>query len=267
MVGTYNPWLVLLSVTVAIFVSHTALRLSARVARATGLPSKLWLGGGAVAMGSGIWSMHFIGMLAFSLPIALAYDIPTTVGSLVIAIVTSALALGIAYRPRISLFHLLMGALLLGGGICAMHYVGMAAIRITPMITYEPGLFLLSVVIAVVASFVGLWLFFRLRKGNSVLMRLARMGAAFIMGIAISGMHYTGMAASRFSPSSFCIGAGTTDQRWLALSIAIPAVAVLAPSRLFCSFTMHISTRVHANITRSSSKPTPNSNTRQRMTR
>ena len=139
MVGTYNPWLVLLSVAVAIFVSHTALRLSARVARATGMPSKLWFGGGAVAMGSGIWSMHFIGMLAFSLPIALAYDIRTTVSSLFIAIVTSAFALGIANRPRISLFHLLIGALLLGGGICAMQYVGMAAIQITPMITYRTG--------------------------------------------------------------------------------------------------------------------------------
>ncbi|HEY0341982.1 MAG TPA: MHYT domain-containing protein, partial [Steroidobacteraceae bacterium] len=90
MVGIYNPWLVVLSVAVAIFVSHTALRLSARVARAEGIPSKLWLGGGALAMGAGIWSMHFVGMLAFSLPIALAYDIPTTIASLFIAVVTSA---------------------------------------------------------------------------------------------------------------------------------------------------------------------------------
>jgi diguanylate cyclase len=243
LVGTYNPLLVLLSVAVAIFVSHTALRLSARVARATGMPSKLWLGGGAIAMGSGIWSMHFIGMLAFSLPIALAYDIPTTVGSLLIAIVTSAFALGIANRPRISLLRLVIGALLLGGGICAMHYVGMAAIQITPMITYEPVLFTLSVVIAVVASFVALWLFFRLRKGNSLLMKLARLGAAFIMGIAISGMHYTGMAASRFSEGSFCIGAGSTDQRWLALSIAIPAIAVLAITTILLVYDSHLDSR------------------------
>ena len=243
MVGTYNPWLVLLSVAVAIFVSHTALRLSARVARATGMPSRLWLGGGAIAMGSGIWSMHFIGMLAFSLPIALAYDIRTTISSLFIAIVTSAFALGIANRPRISLFHLLIGALLLGGGICAMHYVGMAAIQITPMITYEPVLLTLSVVIAVAASFAALWLFFRLRRGNSLLMKLARLGAAFIMGIAISGMHYTGMAASRFSEGSFCIGAGTTDQRWLALSIAIPAIAVLAITTILLVYDSHLDTR------------------------
>ena len=244
MAGIYNPWLVVLSVAVAIFVSHTALRLSARVARTQqGTLTRLWLVGGAVAMGSGIWSMHFIGMLAFSLPIALAYDIPTTVASLFIAIITSALALAIANRPRISIFHLTLGALLLGGGISAMHYVGMAAIQITPMITYEPGLLVLSIVIAVVASFVGLWLFFRLRKGSSWIMRLARVGAAFVMGLAISGMHYTGMAASRFAPGSFCFGTGTTDQRWLALTVAVPTVAVLAITTILLVYDAHLDSR------------------------
>src|SRR5882672_5021366 len=152
MSGSYNYYLVLLSILVAAVVSHTALRLAARVARAQGSTAQIWLAGGAVAMGSGIWSMHFIGMLAFSLPIALAYDIPTTITSLFIAIVTSAFALSVANRPRISLVHLSLGAALLGGGISAMHYVGMAAIQITPMITYEPGLLLLSVGIAIAAS-------------------------------------------------------------------------------------------------------------------
>lgn len=243
MVGIYNPWLVVLSVAVAIFVSHTALSLSARVARSDGILSKLWLVGGALAMGSGIWSMHFIGMLAFSLPIALAYDIPTTITSLFIAIITSAFALSVANRQRISLVHLSLGAVLLGGGISAMHYVGMAAIQITPMITYEPGLLLLSVGIAIVASFAALWLFFRLRRGNSVLIRLARIGAAFVMGLAISGMHYTGMAASRFSPGSFCIGAGTTDQRWLALTIAVPAIALLAITTILLVYDGHLESR------------------------
>ena len=93
MAGTYNLWLVALSIGVAVFVSHTALSLSARVARTNGASStRLWLAGGATAMGCGIWSMHFIGMLAFSLPIALAYDIPTTLVSLFIAIITSGFA-------------------------------------------------------------------------------------------------------------------------------------------------------------------------------
>jgi NO-binding membrane sensor protein with MHYT domain len=241
--GIYNPWLVVLSVAVAIFVSHTALRLSARVARKNGVPSTLWVAGGALAMGGGIWSMHFIGMLAFSLPIALAYDVPTTITSLFIAIVTSAFALVIANRPQIRFGHLFSGALLLGGGISAMHYVGMAAIQITPMITYEPVLLALSIGIAIAASFVALWLFFRLRRGTSLLMRLARVGAAFVMGLAISGMHYTGMAASRFSPGSFCIGAGTIDQRWLALTIAVPAIAVLAITTILLIYDGHLDSR------------------------
>jgi diguanylate cyclase len=242
--GTYNLWLVALSIAVAVFVSHTALSLSARVARTNGVPStRLWLVGGAVAMGCGIWSMHFIGMLAFSLPIALAYDIPTTLVSLFIAIITSGFALGIANRPRISLLSLSAGAVLLGGGISAMHYVGMAAIQITPMITYEPGLLAASVAIAIGASFAALWLFFRLRGERSWAMRLIRLGAAFIMGIAISGMHYTAMAASRFSAGSFCIGAGTTDQRWLALAVAAPAIAILSITSILLVYDAHLESR------------------------
>src|SRR3569833_2821627 len=242
--GIYNPWLIALSVAVAVFVSHTALSLSARVARANAAPSRrLWLIGGALAMGSGIWSMHFIGMLAFSLPIALAYDIPTTVASLLIAIIISGFALGIANRPRISFAPLSLGAILLGVGISAMHYVGMAAVEITPMITYEPGLLAASVVIAIAASLGALWLFFHLRSGRSWLTRLTRLGAAFALGLAISAMHYTGMAASRFSAGSFCIGAGITDQRWLALAIAVPTVAVLSITTILLVYDAHLESR------------------------
>jgi diguanylate cyclase (GGDEF)-like protein len=206
----------------------------------------VWVFGGAVAMGTGIWSMHFVGMLAFSLPIPLSYDIPTTIASLFIAITASAFALGVANRPRITFEHLCIGALLLGGGISAMHYVGMAAIQITPMITYEPALLVTSVVIAIVASFIALWLFFRLRRGDSWLMRLVRLAAAFVMGLAISGMHYTAMAASRFSANAFCTGAGT-DQRWLALTIAVPAIAVLCITTILLASQAHLDshTRKH----------------------
>jgi diguanylate cyclase len=241
--GIYNPWLVLLSVAVAIVVSYTALSLATRVARARGSSAQLWLTGGAFAMGIGIWSMHFIGMLAFSLPISIAYDIPITIASLLIAIASSGFALSIANRPQISLPHLTIGAVLLGGGICAMHYAGMAGIEITPMITYEPGLLLASVAVAIGASFAALWLFFRLRQGLSLGMRLARVGAAFFMGLAISGMHHTGMAASQFSAGSFCIGAGNTDQRWLAIVIAVPAIAVLLITTILLVYDAHLELR------------------------
>jgi len=240
--GIYNPWLVALSVAVAVFVSHTALHLSTRVARASGILSSLWILGGAVAMGTGIWSMHFIGMLAFSLPIPLSYDVLTTLISLFIAITASGFALGVANRPKISLSHLCISALLLGGGISAMHYVGMAAIQITPMLTYEPALLVASVVVAIVSSFVALWLFFRLRRGRSRLMNLARLAAAFVMGLAISGMHYTAMTASRFSPDAFCTGTGT-DQRWLAFAIALSAIAVLSVTTILLVYDSHLESR------------------------
>ncbi len=229
MVGTYNTWLVLLSILVAIFVSHTALSLSARVAQAkaeSGMEN--WLLGGAIAMGAGIWSMHFMGMLAFSLPSPLAYDGPMTAASLLIAIIISGFALLVASNPQISLPHLTIAALILGAGISAMHYTGMAAVEIVPMITYEPTILIASVAIAVVASFAALWLFFHLRKGDSRAMRLARIGAAFAMGFAISGMHYTGMAASRFNARSVCTSQANMSNAWLAFATAGIAIAVLA---------------------------------------
>lgn len=244
MAGTYNPWLVLLSVVVAIFVSHTALNLSYRVAKSARKPSaRLWLAGGAIAMGCGIWAMHFVGMLAFSLPIALSYNVATTLASLVIAIALSGFALSIASRPQISLRRLAVGAVVMGLGICAMHYSGMSAIEILPVITYEPALLLASGAIAVTASFVALWLFFRLRNGRSWQMRLARFCAAIVMGFAISGMHYTGMAASRFAPGSFCTGVASTNNSWLAITIAVMAFAILSITTILLVYDSHLESK------------------------
>jgi len=243
--GNYNSWLVLLSIVVAIFVSYTALNLSSRVARSASKPSaRFWLAGGAVSMGCGIWSMHFVGMLAFSLPIALSYDIPTTLTSLAIAIGLSGFALSIASREQIGLGRLAAGAIVMGLGICAMHYSGMSAVQVLPAITYEPSLLLASGLIAIVASFAALWLFFRLRNGRSWQMRLARLGAAVVMGLAISGMHYTGMAASRFAPGSYCTGTASPDNNWLAITIAIIAFAVLTITTILLIYDAHLDSRI-----------------------
>ena len=235
MVGTYNPLLVLLSILVAIFVSYTALSLSARVAQAKGASDNmgLWVAGGAIAMGCGIWSMHFIGMLALSLPIPLSYDIGLTAASLIIAIAISGFALSVASSPEINLVQLSVAALIMGAGISGMHYSGMAAIDLLPQITYEPMLLIASVVIAVAASFAALWLFFQLRNAQTTTMKLARVGAAFAMGFAISGMHYTGMAASRFSPKSFCTGTSNINSGSLALTTSVVAFVVLSITTLF----------------------------------
>jgi NO-binding membrane sensor protein with MHYT domain len=227
--GTYSPSLVILSVLIAVFVSFTALNLSARVAEAKNSDAGgVWLLGGAIAMGTGIWSMHFIGMLAFSLPIPLAYDIVLTIASLIIAVVISGFALWIASSPEMNLTHYIIAAILMGLGISAMHYTGMASIQILPMVSYELDLLLASVAIAITASFAALWLFFHLRRGTSFRMRLARVAAAFVMGLAISGMHYTGMAASRFDADSICTTSMGVTTEGLAGMVTGGVVAVLS---------------------------------------
>jgi NO-binding membrane sensor protein with MHYT domain len=223
----YNPWLVALSIVVAMVVSYTVLRLAARVAESQGAVGRSWLLGGAVAMGTGVWSMHFIGMLAFSVGAPLRYSVSITLASLAIAIVTSGFALAIASRPHLSLQRLSVGAIVMGAGISAMHYTGMAAIMIQPAITYEPRLVGASVAIAVTASFAALWLAFNLRSGQSWLTTVARAAAAVIMGLAISGMHYTAMGAAQFVPQAHALGGTALDNNWLAVTIGIIALGVL----------------------------------------
>ncbi|MDP8985618.1 MAG: EAL domain-containing protein [Pseudomonadota bacterium] len=244
----YNNWLVALSVAVAVLVSYTALRLAARVATSERPATRIWLAAGAVAMGMGIWSMHFIGMLAFSLAIPLAYDVPTTLASLGIAITTSGFALILTSGKRLSLPRLASGAVIMGAGICAMHYTGMAAVAIMPGIGYDAFLVACSVAIAVTASFVALWLFFKLRHGNSWVRRLTRIAAAVVMGLAISGMHYTAMAAARFAPGSYCRGGVRLDNSWLAVTIGLFALGILVLTLISTVYDAHLQsrTRTHA---------------------
>ncbi len=250
MPATYNLWLVTLSIVVAIMVAYTALKLADRVAEAEGSGGRLWLLGGAVAMGTGIWSMHFVGMLAYSVSIPLRYNILTTLASLLIAILTSGFALAIASRRDLSLQRLALSSVVMGGGICAMHYSGMAAIQIMPMIAYDPLLVAASIAIAVTASFAALWLAFRLRSGQSQFLRLARGGAAVVMGLAISGMHYTAMAASMLAPGSYCWGGAAFDNSWLALTIGVTALALLSITLITAVYDAHLESRTRLDALR-----------------
>lgn len=226
--SSYNPLLVLLSLFVAILASYTALDMAGRVVTAQGRAAFWWLIGGASAMGLGIWSMHFVGMLAFSLPIPLGYDVSITLGSLAIAIASSAFALWLVSRRELPWPRLAGGALLMGAGVAGMHYTGMAALRMNPGIHYDPARFALSIVIAVLASGVALWIAFRLRR-QSHRVRALRAGSAVVMGVAIVGMHYTGMSAAAFPFDSVCGAAHTgASTEWLALVIIIVTLAVLA---------------------------------------
>ncbi|WPC07102.1 EAL domain-containing protein [Pseudomonas benzenivorans] len=228
LVASYDFSLVLTSLAVAILASYTALDLAGRIATARGLAQSLWIGGGAVAMGIGIWSMHFIGMLAFSLPIDLGYDVPITLLSLAMAMLASGFALWLVSQPQMLRWHWLLGALVMGAGISSMHYLGMAALRMQPGIDYDPLLVGLSLLIAVAASAAALWIAFRLRWPGPFV-RMARLGAAVLMGTAIVGMHYTGMAAANFPQGSFCLAAGGgLDSAWLATLVGMATLAVLA---------------------------------------
>ncbi|WP_343620030.1 EAL domain-containing protein [Ralstonia sp.] len=226
--SSYNPLLVLLSLFVAILASYTALDMAGRVVTAQGRAASWWLIGGASAMGLGIWSMHFVGMLALNLPIPVGYDAGITLTSLAIGIGASMFALWLVSRRELPWPRLAGGALLMGAGVAGMHYTGMAALRMNPGIQYNPARFALSIVIAVLASGVALWIAFRLRR-QARRVRALRAGSAVVMGVAIVGMHYVGMSAAAFPFGSVCGAAHTgASAEWLALVIIIVTLAVLA---------------------------------------
>jgi diguanylate cyclase len=189
MQSTYDYWLVALSLIVAILASYTALDLSGHISVLKRSRFRhAWLAGGAAAMGIGIWSMHFIGMLAFSLPTPLGYDLATTGYSLMIAILLSYSVLYVVTQTKLTLLRLITGGTLMGLGISGMHYTGMAAVEMQPAIHYDPVLFVASIVIAIAAANAALWIAHKLSNEDQTHLIAKRIGAAFLMGIAITGM-------------------------------------------------------------------------------
>jgi diguanylate cyclase (GGDEF)-like protein len=240
--GSYSYWLVVVSLLVAILASYTALDLATRITASKGRAAKLWLVGGAFSMGTGIWSMHFIGMLAFSLPVPMGYDAPVTMLSMLIAVVVSGFALYIVSRDKVTAKNLLPGGVLMGLGIASMHYTGMAAMETSPPIQYDPLLFSLSIVIAIVAALAALAIAFSLR-GDSVWMIYAKYAAAVVMGIAITGMHYTGMAAANFAPDTICLTGAGVDNTWMAGVIGLVTFLILSTTRILSVFDARHTTR------------------------
>jgi len=198
--GSYDYGLVALSVVIAVLASYAALDLGGRVTNARGGVRVAWLGGGAFAMGIGIWSMHYIGMLAFYLPVPVQYDWPTVVISLLAAVLASGVALYVVSRKTMGPVQALIGSVFLGGGIASMHYIGMEAMRLPAMCVYSPALVTLSVVLAIAIGFVALWLTFALRE-QLTSWGWRKLASAAVMGAAIPVMHYVGMAACKFMPA------------------------------------------------------------------
>ncbi|MGW5960554.1 sensor histidine kinase [Methylorubrum thiocyanatum] len=231
----YNPALVALSLAIAVLASYTALDLGGRV---RGTASRLrwaWLLGAALAMGGGIWSMHFVGMLAFEMGLPAAYEVGRTLLSLVIAIGVTGAALAWLGRNRAGRWDVLVAGPVMGIGVAAMHYTGMAAMRMPGQLAYSLPIVALSVGIAVTAATVALWLTFR---PTSIWQRFA---AALIMGVAVAGMHYTGMAAATITAKeagahSAHFAATSVDQQNLALYVAGITFVILFLAMLASAF-------------------------------
>ncbi len=201
LIGFYDYRLVALSVVVAIFAAYAALDLAGRITATRGAARILWLSGGAWAMGMGIWSMHYMGMEAFRLPVVVQYDWRGVLLSMIAAVSASAVALFVVSQTTMRTGVVIIGSLLMGGGIAAMHYIGMEAMRLPAMCSYSTGLVVLSIVLAVCISFAALWLTFTIREQTAAV-SWRKTGSAFIMGLAIPVTHYVGMAAVSFMPAS-----------------------------------------------------------------
>lgn len=199
---SYDTSLVVLSIAIAILASYAALSVADRIRAAdSGNKRRLWLLVGSFTMGGGVWAMHFIAMLALKLPIAVSYDVFITILSTTPVILSSYVMLEVISRPKITKLIFLV-SVVMGGGIGAMHYIGMAAMQGISrqlIMMFEPKLVVLSVLTAVVLAGVALVIDFlvgRNKKGYSVIW--GKIGAAMVMGFAVSGMHYSGMAATYF---------------------------------------------------------------------
>ena len=229
-VGRYDPLLVTFSVIAATFAAYTALLVSQRVAvMADRSWRRLWIAVGGFSLGAGIWAMHFVGMLAFSLPCSTTYDPGITLLSMIPGVLASALAMAVISRSTITQRQLAGGGVLLGAGIGSMHYLGMAAYRMDGLIRYDLRLFLLSLAVAVSLAYVALWAKFRLGSARQRWSSWSLLVSALVMGLAISGMHYTAMAAAYFvrQPGGGQVAAAMAPSFVAAIVLAVTSAIIV----------------------------------------
>lgn len=225
---SYDALLVGLSVVIAIFAAYTCFHLTHRMRLVEGTKWKLFLAGAAVTMGGGIWSMHFVGMLAFSLPVAISYDVLLTLISALVSVIMTGVGLIFVGAGRVSPARAAGGGLFMGLGIATMHYLGMMAVRADAVMSYDAGLVALSVVIGVVAAALALWLAFTLSVDRH------RAVGAVVMGLAVSGMHYSAMLAMRFEPVAEAVGYASPaiDSSLLAIIISLATFLIFGVALL-----------------------------------
>ncbi|EMM0378869.1 EAL domain-containing protein [Pluralibacter gergoviae] len=220
---SWDPVLIGISILVSFVASFVALDSAARMVSAGLRAALFWRLAGGVTLGLGIWSMHFIGMLAMKMPMVMHYDLPITVFSLLVAMFASTLSINIAMQgERLSARRLMLATAILSSGVVTMHYVGMSALMIHDGIRWNYALIALSALIAVAASGAGLWLAFSLRRQSKRII-VNRLLAAVVMGCAIAAMHYTGMSAATFTGSMHMAVSGISEA---GLSIWVSAVTL-----------------------------------------
>ncbi|MCW8084958.1 MHYT domain-containing protein [Sabulicella glaciei] len=231
--GHHDPALVALSVGIAILASFTALDLAGRVRAAHGWGVRLWTGAAAVAMGGGIWAMHFVAMLAFTLPVPITFDPWLTLFSLVLPIIVTGFGFGLVRRGAGRTRWVVSAGIVVGISIATMHYTGMAAMHSGAVLHYDPVLVAVSLLVAVVAATVALWL--SLHETAPA----PKLGAAVVMGLAVAGMHYTAMAAATWVlPAGHGRPDGATglEQASLALGVGSTTALILFLSLLAALF-------------------------------
>lgn len=249
----YNFWLVILSFVIAAVASFTALELTKRVRTTDKSIANGWWVAGSLAMGTGIWAMHFIGMLAVSLPIEFGFAYGTTFLSWVAAVLVSAIALGISIGKRLTPVRLMFGALTMGSGISAMHYTGMLAMTMNPAIRWSVSLVTMSVGISILASALALLIFFHLPDPKGRRGFLWQFGASVVLAIGITGMHYVGMAAAEIPANSICQSADALRGSSLVALIAGSTISLLALTLIVSAFDRYMSlqrARLEVEVTR-----------------
>ena len=230
-VSSHNPWLVLLSVMIAIFASFMGFQVASQASTASIFRKHVSLLIGSIALGGGVWSMHFIGMLALELCTSVTYRFDLTAVSVLPAIVASWIALNLITHDNLKMSQLILGGVLVGAGIGTMHYVGMAAMDMSVLLRYDIFMFCLSIVVAVVLAILSLWISFGLKQfgDTSLSQNMKMLISSCVMGAAISGMHYTGMAAARFvlPPGLEITNQTNAISLYLALGVTVITVIII----------------------------------------
>jgi PAS domain S-box-containing protein len=232
MTGSYNAVLVAFSILIAVFASYTALALVPRVHAARGRIRAAWLVGGSAAAGIGVWSMHAVGMLAYRLPVPAAHDVPLSLLSLAIGVGAAALGLAAATRTTVSTGLVAGAAVVMGFVLAGMHYAGIAAVRISGGVAYDPLLVAVAVLVAIAASGLALRMFVRVRDGRG---RRPTVGAAVVLGLALAAVHYAAMASARFTPHAGIAPVGrdhVLGTEGLAAAVIVGTLALLAVALL-----------------------------------